>query len=185
MIEYQTTKKFEEFYAAYPKKVDRRKAAEFWSKNQCEKISDTIIGDVIARKRRHDAWQDRKFIPSPLVYLRGNRWEDEIVEKASAQTTGKRSSHQIKPIANTEYQKKINAMDSIQLWGNRALLLICQQRGGFSKEQLQCAIRVKNDWVNGVRAIRNDPNCDDPQPDFPGFKAAILKAIKQENKPCR
>lgn len=177
-MNYQTTKKFDEFYDLYPKKANRKKAAAIWNREGYEKIADTIIGDVRARSRRHEGWSQRRFIPAPDVYLNGMKWEDEIVEKEGASKPRPSSERQrSETVYSADYLAEIEALDSVDRWANRALLRIVQTRRGFNDGELQAALRVKADWVKGVKAIRDDPDCEDPTPDFEGFRAAVIRAL--------
>jgi len=78
--------RFEEFWAAYPKKAERKKAASAWKRRNLDRIADQIIADVQRRKRRDRFWLDG-FIPNPTTYLNGDRWEDEIQEVGNANRT--------------------------------------------------------------------------------------------------
>lgn len=69
--------RFDEFWAAYPKKTDKKKAQTAWKKIKPAEI-DKIITDVIQRSRSND-WtkENGKYIPHPTTYINGERWNDE------------------------------------------------------------------------------------------------------------
>lgn len=69
--------RFDEFWAQYPNKCDKKKAREIWKRKKLDKKADMIIRDVITRKANHARWLNG-FIPNPSTYLRNERWEDEI-----------------------------------------------------------------------------------------------------------
>ena len=76
----KTSSSFDEFYDSYPKKVSRKEAEKSWSKLKPE-MHQKIIDDVNFRKREHDPWKgDKHFICSPAVYLKNERWNDEIIK---------------------------------------------------------------------------------------------------------
>jgi hypothetical protein len=72
-----TKSRFEEFWAAYPKKAERKKAASAWKRRNLDRLADRIIEDVQRRQVMDRQWLDG-FIPHPTTYLNGDRWEDEI-----------------------------------------------------------------------------------------------------------
>jgi len=69
--------RFEEFWAAYPKKAERKKAASAWKRRNLDRLADRIIEDVQRRQVMDRHWLDG-FIPNPTTYLNGDRWEDEM-----------------------------------------------------------------------------------------------------------
>lgn len=70
---------FVEFYAAYPRKVNRPAAAKAWAQKGCDALAANILADVRARVAEDPQWaKDRQqFIPHPATYLNGRRWEDQ------------------------------------------------------------------------------------------------------------
>ena len=40
--------------------------------------------DVVNRTERDAQWQNVEFIPHPTTYLRGERWNDDVIEIGSA-----------------------------------------------------------------------------------------------------
>jgi uncharacterized protein YdaU (DUF1376 family) len=71
---------FEEFWQSYPKKAGKQDCLKKWKLKNLDGIAKLIISDVICRKKDHKQWQDG-YIPNPLTYLNGQRWEDEIVTR--------------------------------------------------------------------------------------------------------
>lgn len=79
---------FEEFWKLYPRKVEKKKAQSKW--NHLKKSDQEAILADLPKRAKCDQWQ-RGFIPYPMTYLNGERWNDEIVQPAQAghSTTGK------------------------------------------------------------------------------------------------
>ena len=75
---------FEDFYQAYPKKVDREDAGKAWR----QKVKPEEVAAIMARVElnKHGEWKDKiankekNFIPNPATWLRHRRWQDEILE---------------------------------------------------------------------------------------------------------
>ena len=69
------TAEFDEFWAAYPRKVDKKKSAQLFSRllKKEPAILAAILKDLDGR------WQnvEPQFIPHPSTYLNGRRWEDQ------------------------------------------------------------------------------------------------------------
>lgn len=87
--------RFDDFWAVYPSKENKKKAKAVWTKKKLDLKADMIIADVIRRKACHKKWLEG-FIPHPTTYLNGERWEDEITEviHAESRATGQLSPHQ-------------------------------------------------------------------------------------------
>ena len=71
---------FDHFYDAYPKKANKKKAEALWNKLADAKKHLAIV-DISARKERHHQWKDKNFVPAPDVYLRNEKWTDDIIEQ--------------------------------------------------------------------------------------------------------
>jgi hypothetical protein len=76
--------RFDDFWAEYPKKVEKKKARALWEKRGLDALADRIIADLSQRKKQDAAWikDGGKYIPNPTTYINGDRWEDEIVATA-------------------------------------------------------------------------------------------------------
>jgi len=72
-------KRFDAFWSAYPKKVEKKKAKAIWQRRKLDRIADQIIENVKTRKARDPQWE-RGYIPNPTSYLNGDRWEDELAQ---------------------------------------------------------------------------------------------------------
>jgi len=69
--------RFDEFWAAYPKKVAKKACRDKWRAKGLDRMADRIIDDVRRRCREHRPWLEG-YIPNPLTYLNQERWEDEF-----------------------------------------------------------------------------------------------------------
>lgn len=79
--------RFEDFWAAYPKKVGRKDAARIWKTRKLDSVADQIVQDVKNRAASHRPWRDG-FILNPSTYLNGERWQDAIDTGAPLQASG-------------------------------------------------------------------------------------------------
>lgn len=66
---------FEEFWKAYPKKVEKKKAEAKW--NRLKKFEQEAILADLPKRKATDQWQ-RGYVPNPMTYLNGERWNDEL-----------------------------------------------------------------------------------------------------------
>lgn len=65
---------FEQFWKAYPRHENKKKALEIWKK--VEPPLDLIL-KAIESQTKGRSWRDG-FIPHPDRWLRDRRWEDEV-----------------------------------------------------------------------------------------------------------
>lgn len=70
---------FDEFYAAYPRHVDRAKAEKAWLKINPDAELQARILQAVAVQKRSPQWvkDNGSFIPHPTSWLNGKRWEDD------------------------------------------------------------------------------------------------------------
>ena len=66
--------RFDDFWKAYPKKKDKKKALAVWKRDKLDSHADKILANLRARTD----WKDIRFTPLPTTYLNGERWNDEI-----------------------------------------------------------------------------------------------------------
>lgn len=71
-------KKFEEFWAEYPRKVSKHQAMLVWIGKKLDNDFDKIMQDLRARKKTEWLDREKKFIPHPDKYLRHEFWLDDI-----------------------------------------------------------------------------------------------------------
>ena len=79
-IQKTNTRKFDIFYANYPKKRGRETAYKSWQKlNPDESLMDEIMSALERQKISIDWLKDGgKFIPYPATWLNQKRWQDEV-----------------------------------------------------------------------------------------------------------
>lgn len=73
--------RFDSFWAAYPRKVSKAKALEWWRRNRPDQpLTDTIVSAVVTQRHSPQWTRDEgQYIPHPATWLNGRRWEDEGV----------------------------------------------------------------------------------------------------------
>lgn len=109
---------FEEFWKAYPRHENRKKAKDIWARKKLDAKSAGIIADVVNRKANHAPWQDAKFIPHATTYLNGERWQDEI-KKTQEIANVQQSTQQPTHPHSQRYPKSATK----QFWENQADIL--------------------------------------------------------------
>lgn len=82
---------FPSFWEVYPKKRKKQEARKVWKSKSLDRMAETIISDVEARKTKDDRWV-AGFVPDPTTYLRGARWEDELGEGGDSRTPEQREA---------------------------------------------------------------------------------------------
>jgi hypothetical protein len=71
--------RFGEFWAVYPKKVDKQEALDAWRRIDPTSF-DSIIADAGDRWASYGK-DDKQFIPGPAKYLRKRKWTDEVIPR--------------------------------------------------------------------------------------------------------
>jgi len=75
-------KRFNEFWAVYPKKVGKQAAFKAWQRvKPTAELHGKIMGAVMAATKT-EQWQreNGRYIPNPATWLNQGRWDDEITE---------------------------------------------------------------------------------------------------------
>ncbi len=82
---------FLKFWKEYPKRVDKKKAELAFNRLTLEKKEKAIkeIG------RLYSKIKEVKFIPSPLVYINGEKWEDESISFNPVKETKKQDTRSL------------------------------------------------------------------------------------------
>ena len=83
-----TAEGFDEFWAAWPKherKVAKGKCLQVWRRKGLAKQCRAVMAVLDSTKRSHD-WKKNggEYIPAPLVWLNGDRWQAEVEDLAPA-----------------------------------------------------------------------------------------------------
>lgn len=73
---------FETFWAAYPRKDDRKKAIRAWDKLKPDKPLCRVMYAALLRQKESDQWtrDGGQYIPMFSTWLNGRRWEDRGVD---------------------------------------------------------------------------------------------------------
>lgn len=70
---------FDLFWSVYPKKVGKKECEKIWKKiNVNTDQFDAITNHLLVAYKE----TEKKFIPNPATYLRGEKWNDEIITEA-------------------------------------------------------------------------------------------------------
>jgi len=69
---------FNEFWTAYPKKVNKKEAKQKWLKGKLPDLP--IILKALEIQKQTESWQknEGKYIPHPTTWLNQERWNDEV-----------------------------------------------------------------------------------------------------------
>jgi hypothetical protein len=78
--EQAAPKRFNDFWHAYPVKKGKADALKTWNRLKLDKIADTIIADVEARKVQDRQWLDG-YAPHGSTYVNARGWEDDIEQR--------------------------------------------------------------------------------------------------------
>lgn len=69
---------FDRFWEAYPKKKNKKKAREVFTRlKPSEELLEKMLSSIDVAKQSGE-WNDIQFIPYPTTWLNGERWEDEL-----------------------------------------------------------------------------------------------------------
>jgi hypothetical protein len=83
---------FEEFWQAYPRKVNKPRALRAWRGTAAERPDTTLLLAAIEAFRNSAAWagDESQFIPHPASWLNGHRWDEVLSgsEKSEKKETG-------------------------------------------------------------------------------------------------
>lgn len=88
--------RFDEFWAAYPKRVGKGAAQKSWAKIKPSAALHKKILAAIADGKESEEWsrEGGRFIPNPSTWLNQSRWEDELTKKGdSTHGTDERGRH--------------------------------------------------------------------------------------------
>lgn len=78
-------RRFDEFWADYPKKVGKKVAETAWKKIKADAELHSKIIAAVEKAKRTEQWQreNGRFIPNPTTWLNQGRWDDEYEEAPS------------------------------------------------------------------------------------------------------
>lgn len=110
---------FEQFWAAYPRKIGKAAARTAWQK---VKVPVSVLIEAVERQKGSDQWSrdGGRYIPNAATWLNQGRWEDELPEAAvsgkSRQDQYQRHGQQLSPIMRQAVERALAEE------GGRALL---------------------------------------------------------------
>lgn len=73
-------KRFNEFWAAYPKKIGKAAAKKSWARVKPTAELHSSIMKAVEAQKRSEQWhrENGRYIPNPATWLNQGRWDDEI-----------------------------------------------------------------------------------------------------------
>jgi hypothetical protein len=77
---------FDDFWEIYPRKQAKKDARKAWDQIKMDESLFNQITTNIELRLSGGSWNDKKYIPLPATYLRGERWEDEVYSPQSAKS---------------------------------------------------------------------------------------------------
>jgi hypothetical protein len=82
---------FLDFWASYPRKVNRAAAKKAWDKLRPDAATVKAIAEALVWQR--EQWDDPKFIPHASTYLNNERWTDEPPEVKPQKQMGRAAAN--------------------------------------------------------------------------------------------
>ena len=73
------------FWTAYPKKVAAVEARNLWLHLNPDKPLQQVIMLSLDAQKKSAQWRDIRYIPSPVNWLKGARWEDEVSDSKAVE----------------------------------------------------------------------------------------------------
>jgi hypothetical protein len=73
----EKVKPFDQFWAAYPRRVAKAEAQKAWTKIKPDAALLAIILNAIEKQKEGHNWRN-DYIPNPATWLRAGRWLDEV-----------------------------------------------------------------------------------------------------------
>ncbi len=86
----QIDKLFNTFWTTYPRKDGKKKCLQWFeakSHNVTGELVDTMVKAIEKNIKYNPTWKNKQYIPMPLTWLNGERWNDEI--DVPSETTSK------------------------------------------------------------------------------------------------
>jgi hypothetical protein len=75
--------RFDRFWEAYPRKVSKQDALKVFRQINPDHELLAVMLSSIAKCKASGAWSELRFVPHPDRWLRGKRWQDEVVPPAA------------------------------------------------------------------------------------------------------
>ena len=139
---------FTKFWDCYPKKVSKKDAISAWaSLSPTKELSVEIVVAVVAHTFNSEQWiKDKMFIPHPATFLRGRKWEDEIVSKSV-------SVHPLDEVHIREAPVKPASSDNIKEAVKKAIKLTKQMmacKDPKEREKINKEIKILTDKAGNI-----------------------------------
>lgn len=79
---------FEQFWAAYPRKVGKDAARKAWDKRRPSEVLARQMLDALEQQKRTRQWtrDGGQYIPHPTTWLNQGRWQDEVAPTSAPAT---------------------------------------------------------------------------------------------------
>lgn len=76
----ETEMLFDRFWAAYPRKVGKKRAQQAWKKLAPDMSLCRVMSKALAKQKQSGDWtrENGRFIPHPATWINGRRWEDDL-----------------------------------------------------------------------------------------------------------
>jgi hypothetical protein len=199
-----TLSKFERFWKMYPRKIDKGKCKTIWNRlcNRKHRPKWKDISVALAKQKKSERWQNKKYIPHPSTWLNQERWLDDPSEMISysdnnEQNTPEQTPEQIIEQYFTGWQKSVindmceKAKEIIDDSDTRITQNICELSNYISSKQSKDAKNNKDIpggmflvkeyiyWLNEQDWISNkDASLLSPGKVFKIFTDKISKQVK-------
>lgn len=81
---------FEQFWSAYPRKVNKKNTLKIWIRENCDSVLPKILAFLdVANKSERWSPENMKYIKHPSTFLNGECWEDDLADYPPARIDGK------------------------------------------------------------------------------------------------
>jgi len=93
---------FEEFWSAYPRKVNKKEAMTSWNKAKTPPLEEVL--SAIEKQRKSDQWLEDggKYIPYPSTWLNKEKWNDELISGGNGNGTNRKRTWTERDSVNAE-----------------------------------------------------------------------------------
>lgn len=164
-IEY--TKEFMEFYEPYPRKsakADAMKAFLQMGLQEDEGIRRAVIADVLKRNRQRGWPRNRKMIPLPASFLRGQRWEDDWQSDQNFSDDGKHERQLEPPRSDAPVLPDMSLWHALSNTLYLRYMMATMDKGRIKPDD-QAMLRARNEMIKHMT---------------PSFDEEISKAMTEE-----
>lgn len=104
---------FEKFWNLYPKKVDKKKANQRFMNLNLNQLENLFVWLDLYNKKWKSEKTGKQFIPSPSVWLNGEKWCDEIIIEPIPNERSDEQIQELKKKKAQEDEEKIKKSEKI------------------------------------------------------------------------